>query len=151
MATLNKVTMIGRLTKDIELKTNSKGTTYCFFTLAVNEGYGDKKRTIFMDCKVYGTTANFLGKYAKKGTELLVDGKIDKWQAKKEDGTTNTMTDIFCQSVQITSYPKDSVYDSNATKSDEFIQTETEISNFFSQKTESGSYEIEIAEDDLPF
>jgi len=86
MANLNKVLLIGNLTRDPELKYLPNQTAVCDFGLAVNRTWtgqdGTKKEeTTFVDCSCFGKTAEILSKYKKKGDPLFVEGhlKLDKW------------------------------------------------------------------------
>ncbi len=71
----NKIILVGRLTKDPENKTSGE-TTIGKFTLATDNGYGDKKKTEFTDCVAFGKTAELICQYIKKGDPLLVEGRL---------------------------------------------------------------------------
>ncbi len=82
-----QLTAIGRLTKDSEIHTNSKGNQFIVFTLAVNKGYGDNQTTIFVSCCAGGILVNPLSK-AKKGSLICVTGDLSTELYQKKDGTT---------------------------------------------------------------
>lgn len=73
---LNKAIIGGRLTKDPELRKTASGISVCDFTVAVN-GYKKDDPTIFIDCTAFRGQAEFLTNYAKKGSTVVVGGKID--------------------------------------------------------------------------
>ena len=83
---LNRVTLIGRLTRDPEIKTVG-GTSVCNFSLATNRTYvsnGEKKEeTHFFDCDVWGKLADVLKQYATKGKQLAIEGRLQQsvWDA----------------------------------------------------------------------
>ena len=81
---MNVLAISGRLTKDIELKGGE--TAFASFSIGHNIGYGDKKEVNFFDCKVFGKTAEFLSKYAAKGDEVLITGRlqVDTWMKDDE-------------------------------------------------------------------
>src|SRR4051812_47081687 len=87
MANLNKVLLIGNLTRDPELKYLPNQPAVCDFGLAVNRTWtgqdGTKKEeTTFVDCSCFGKTAEILAKYKKKGDPLFIEGrlKLDQWE-----------------------------------------------------------------------
>lgn len=81
---MNSVQLHGRLTKDIELKTNTNGTEYCNFDIAINRYMGKDKeeQTDFIPCKAYGKTAVFLNTFFGKGKEIVANGTLhhDKYE-----------------------------------------------------------------------
>lgn len=70
---MNKATIIGNTTKDIEVKTSKSGKPWCSFTLAVNKG----EKATFIPCVAFNKTAELLGKYVKKGNKIAVVGEIN--------------------------------------------------------------------------
>ena len=77
---LNNITLIGRLTRDPELKYINSGKAKCIFTLAVDRGYQDK--TDFIRCETWGKTAENTAKFMEKGRMCAVEGElnIDKYE-----------------------------------------------------------------------
>ena len=73
---MNCIQLMGRLTKDPELKT-SGSTTYCRFSLAVPRGFGKDKITDFFNCTAFGKTAEAISGYVKKGEQLAVQGRME--------------------------------------------------------------------------
>ena len=72
---MNKVILLGNLTEDPEVKTY-KDNSFTVFCVAVQDGYGDKKKTYFMDCIASGKTGENIAKYFEKGKPILVEGKL---------------------------------------------------------------------------
>jgi single-strand DNA-binding protein len=92
MPNLNKVLLMGNLTRDPQISYLPSQTAVADFGLAVNKSWtnkdGTKKEsTLFVDCKAYGKPAEIIGKYVTKGKPLFVEGELtfQSWQAK--DGT----------------------------------------------------------------
>ncbi len=85
---LNKVFLIGRLTRDPEIRFLPSGTQITTFTIAVNRAYKTKdssewkEETYFFDVEAFGYLAERLGKQLNKGTQVLVEGQLrqDKWE-----------------------------------------------------------------------
>ena len=82
---LNKVILMGRLTRDPELKSTQSGVDVTTFTLAVDRSYakaGTERETDFLDCVAWRGTAEFVFRYFKKGMQVAVTGRIQtrKWK-----------------------------------------------------------------------
>lgn len=83
---LNRVSVSGRLSRDIELKRTQSGTAVTSFTLAVDGDYKDKQTgerpTYWVDCIAWGATAQFMERYLSKFRMVIVDGHLQtrKWQ-----------------------------------------------------------------------
>lgn len=91
MANLNKVMLMGNLTRDPEMKYTPSNTAIANFGLAINRRWvtpeGEKKEeTTFVDCEAYGRTAENIGKFLQKGRPLFVEGrlKLDQWTDKND-------------------------------------------------------------------
>ena len=89
MANVNKVILIGRITKDIELKSTPKGTALAELSLATNRSRNDEhgqrqEETTFHDVTLWGKTAELASKYLSKGREVYIEGRLhmEKWQDK---------------------------------------------------------------------
>lgn len=74
---MNKVTLVGRLGQDPELQTSQGGKSYCKFSIATNDGFGDNKKTNWHSCTAFGKVADIINQYTKKGSELAVSGTLD--------------------------------------------------------------------------
>jgi single-strand DNA-binding protein len=90
MANYNKVILAGRLSRDVELRYTQAGKPIGTLSLAVNREWrtetGEKKEECsFIDCTSFGKQAETLGQYVKKGSQLLVEGrlKLDTWDDKQ--------------------------------------------------------------------
>ena len=94
---INMVTVCGRLTRDPEVSNTKNGTALCKFSVAVGEG---KDETSFFDVTAWKTTAESIGKYCNKGSQVIVSGKIkqDRWQDK--DGQNRSKVGINAFQVQ---------------------------------------------------
>lgn len=79
---MNKVILMGRLTKDPEIRTAQTGTLVANYSLAVDRGDKDGN-TDFINCKAFGKPAEFVQKYLHKGMKILVEGR---WQTGSFDG-----------------------------------------------------------------
>jgi single-strand DNA-binding protein len=89
MAYLNKVFLIGNLTRDPELRVTPKGTSICQFGLAVNRQFRDESgatrdETTFVDIEAWGKQGELVAKYLAKGNPCMVEGRLrlDAWESK---------------------------------------------------------------------
>lgn len=99
---MNVWTFTGNLGKDAELKYTSSGDPVCSFSVAVSSGYGDKKKTSWANCSLFGKSASgSLPDYLKKGTQVAVSGELtlDEWQG--NDGTAQKSLKIKVASVDL--------------------------------------------------
>lgn len=95
---MNKVVLIGRLTKDPELKfAAGTGKGVCRFTLAVNRAY-KKDEADFINCVAFGKTAETIAQYITKGRELAISGSIRNGSYDAQDGTKRYTTDVIVDS-----------------------------------------------------
>ena len=81
---MNKITLSGRLTNDVELKSYGDKSV-AIIKIASNER--NKEETDFFDCKAFGKLGENIAKYKKKGDQLLVFGKMHQYRYQKQDGT----------------------------------------------------------------
>jgi len=75
---MNAVNLIGKLTRDPELKNLPTGTAVCDFTLAINKFVKGEKKGMFFDCTAFGKTAETIATYVKKGNDLGVSGSLEQ-------------------------------------------------------------------------
>ncbi len=111
MATLNKVMLIGNLTRDAELKYTAGGVAIASFGLAVNDYFknsaGEKQeRAHFVDCTMFGSRAETASKFFEKGKSIFVEGRLDyqTWEAK--DGGKRSKLAIVVDNFQLLSSGK---------------------------------------------
>ena len=105
---LNKAILVGRLTKDIDLKSTTAGVTVASFDIAVKQEFKNSDGeygTDFFKCTVFRGGAEYLSNYAKKGTLISVEGRLknNSWE---KDGEKRYSTEIVCESVQVLSNVK---------------------------------------------
>ena len=79
---VNKLILQGRLVADPELRQTTSGTNVCSFRVAWSEKYKETETKLFIPCKAWRGTAEFVGKYFKKGQEVAVDGRLiaEEWE-----------------------------------------------------------------------
>lgn len=99
---LNKVILIGRFTRDPELRSTPQGTSTCSFSLAVDRNYakaGGERQTDFINCVAWRQTAEFISKYFSKGNLVCVEGSIQTRSWKDNDGNNRYATEVVIDQV----------------------------------------------------
>lgn len=99
---MNKIVIIGRLTRDPELKSTNAGTAVCNFSVAVDRTYRDKegnRPTDFFDISVFGATAEFVSKYFKKGSSIAVSGAMESRKFVDKDGNNRIAWSLHADEV----------------------------------------------------
>ena len=97
---MNKWIGCGRITKDIEIRYTQSGKAVAGFSLAINEGYGEKKRTEYVDCVAWEKLAENLAQYQSKGSLVLVTGRLQKRSYEAQDGSKRYVTEIVAQDIE---------------------------------------------------
>lgn len=103
---MNKVILCGNLTKDMEVKIykgktkKDNDTIVGRFTVAVNEGYGDNKKTTFIPVTIFNKTVENLEEYLIKGTKVNICGKLDVQNKETEEGYKTYVT-VLANEVQL--------------------------------------------------
>lgn len=100
---MNKVILIGRLTKEPKVGSTESGVSTAQFTIAVNRNYKNKDGNYeadFINCKAFRNTADFIGKYTKKGNQISLVGSL---QTRKYDknGETIYITEVLTESIDL--------------------------------------------------
>lgn len=85
MPNYNRVIMMGHLTRDPEMRYSQGGMAICKIGLAVNSGWGDKKKVCFIDCTAFDKRAESLEKHFSKGNPIHIEGRLelDQWEDKE--------------------------------------------------------------------
>lgn len=109
---MNSVTLIGRLTKDIEVRYTSSQMAVASFTVAVDRPVkkGEEKQADFPRVTAFGKTAEFLSKKTGKGKRIAVEGRIQTGSYKNQKGDTVYTTDVIANRVEIIDWADDSEY-----------------------------------------
>jgi single-strand DNA-binding protein len=100
---LNRVVLVGRLTKDPELKYTPSGVAVANFTLAVNRPFSNQqgeKETDFINCVVWRKPAENVANYLKKGSLAGVDGRLQTRSYENNQGQRVYVTEVTAESVQ---------------------------------------------------
>lgn len=152
---INRVVLLGRITKNIEMKTAPSGTQIVAFTLAVDgtrkDGEGNRI-TNWIPCIAFGRNAETLNRYCAKGSQVAVEGALQTRRYERRDGTTATVVEVIVQTVTLcgskpTNQPRNEdpfgISQGNNVGFDDFNQSNNSEEVDYSQ--------MDLADDDLPF
>lgn len=106
---MNTVNLIGRLTKDVELRyTPGKGTAVCNISLAVNKynASSGKNEAIFIPVVIWGKQAESIANYMTKGCQIAVTGSLDVNAWTDKEGKKHYDTVVFAEKVSFLTFPK---------------------------------------------
>lgn len=131
---MNRVVLMGRLTKDIELRYTQSNMSVTSFTIATDRYASKEKGKVanFINCKAFGKTAENIGKFFQKGSQILIEGEIVAGSYEK-DGRKVYTTDVFVSNFYFVDGSK------KETGTNEPVKTEPEFKV------------IDESNDDLPF
>ncbi len=101
----NVAVLGGNLVRDPELRYSAAGKAFTKFTVAVNEGTGDKRTTYYIDCTCFEDTAESVAEQARKGSRVIVEGRIatDSW--KDKEGRPRRTTYVLARTVGVIPRP----------------------------------------------
>ena len=96
---MNKVILIGNITKDIQLETTTNGLSVAKFSVAVARTFGEKQAD-FINCISWRGQAENLSKYCKKGDKVSIVGRIETSSYDAKDGTKKYKTEVVCEEIE---------------------------------------------------
>ena len=166
---LNKIILMGRLTRDPELRRTESGTAVCSFSIAVDRDFKSKngeKETDFIDIVSWRATAEFVSKYFTKGRMAVVEGRLQIRDWTDKDGNKRKATEIVANDVNFADSKRSdsganygapsapsygNIYGSNSAAGNEMQRPAySEPAPTYSSGN-SGDFEEIIGDDDLPF
>jgi len=168
---INRVVLVGRLTKDPELRYTPSGVAMARFTLAVNRTFSNQqgeKEADFINCTVWRKQAENTANFLKKGSLAGVEGRIQTGSYEGQDGKRVYTTDVVADSVQFLeprnssggdrSQPQGQPYGGASNQNNQYPsyqQNQSPNQQNYTRVDEdpfsSGSGPIEVSDDDLPF
>ena len=106
---MNKFIVTGNLVRDSELRfVPATSMAICKFTIANNEGYGDKKTVNYFNCTAFGKTAEAIANYTHKGSKVLIEGKVQLGSYEKKDGSGKVYTtDVIVNQIEFLNSKKE--------------------------------------------
>jgi single-strand DNA-binding protein len=142
---MNRVILIGNLTKDVELRKTTKQMSLAKFTIAVKRrGSGQEQATDFINCTAFQQQAEFISKYGEKGRQIAVEGRLQTGKFER-DGQTVYTIDVIVDQVQLLGSKP------TGTQKNESIEPPTFGGSSTSFDNEFDTNSLDISSDDLPF
>ena len=119
---MNKVIFCGRTTKDIEMRYSQGENSMAIgrFSIAIDSGYGDKKKTSFFNCTIFGKQAEAFEKYVTKGTKVLLECEANQNQYTDKNGNKVNSVDFIVKSFEFCESKSQNIQQKSAS-SDGFI------------------------------
>lgn len=153
---MNKVILVGRLTKDPEMRTTTSGVAVTSFTVAVNRPYSDQsgeRQTDFINCVIWRKQAENVAKYCNKGSLVAVEGRIQTRSYDHQDGTKRYVTEVICDNVTFLSSKNSGSSVSNESMNFGEVSSSNDIAttDVSDDPFKDFGDEIALSEDDLPF
>ncbi len=156
---MNKVLLVGRLTRDPELRTTPGGMAVTRFSLAISQNFVNKngeRGVDFINCSAWGRQADNISKYCKKGTLVSAEGRIRTSSYNAQDGSKRYVTEVVCDTVNFLSRNNsDGQSDNHYQSPEEDLSTipvePMETADLTEDPFKSFGEEITLSSDDLPF
>lgn len=107
---LNKVVLMGRLTRDPEARSTQSGTSMCTFSLAVDRSFarqGEERQTDFINIIAFRSTADFVLRYFRKGQLVAVCGRLQTRNWQDQNGNNRTATEVLAEEVHFAEKKRD--------------------------------------------
>lgn len=150
---INRVVLIGRLTKDPDLRSTQSGISVAGFTLAVDRRSSKKseqnQQADFINCVIWRKAAETFCQYTHKGSKVGIEGRLQTRQYENKKGDTVFVTEVVVENFTFL----DSRKDNNQQQNNQSQQSNTQPANQNQQDPFNGQVggEIDISDDDLPF
>lgn len=156
---INRVVLVGRLTKDIELRKTSSNISTCTFTLACNRRFSSSNNNggptaDFINCVAWRQSADFLAQYASKGAIVGVEGRITTRSYDGQNGKVY-VTEVTCDSVQLIGGSNRAAANNVGAPAPSQNRTFTPSAESYSDNSFEDDFSntpsLDISSDDLPF
>ena len=157
---MNKVLLVGRLTRDPELRTTPSGMAVTRFTIAVSQNFTNKngeRGADFINCSAWGRQADNISKYCHKGSLVSAEGRIRTGSYDAQDGTKRYTTEVVCDTVNFLSSKNNTDgmstnREASPMPNDDVIpDMNLESADLTEDPFKSFGEEITLSSDDLPF
>ena len=163
---MNKVILIGRLTRDPELRTIASGNATTSFTIAVNRNFTNQngeREADFINCVAWRKQAENVAKYCTKGSQVAVEGRIQTRNYDAQDGTKRYVTEVIADNVTFlssraggsqipesssntSSYTANNAIPNNGMANNDIVTADLDMDPYAAMGNE-----VSLTDDDLPF
>ena len=163
---MNRVILVGRITRDPELRTSPSNVSFAAFSIAVNRtavSSNGEREADFINCVAFNKQAENLCRFIKKGGQIGVEGKLQTRRYTAQDGSNRIATEVICDSIHFLE-PKGNTqggYNDYSSYETSYMQQPQQQmpsqNNFFNQVNPKNDQfddvkkQFDISDDDLPF
>ena len=161
---MNRVVLVGRLTRDPEIRVFTNGNTVANFTLAVNRTFKNKEGNIdadFIPVQVSGLSVNVVQRFCTKGSQIGVEGRMQVRSYDAQDGSKRYVTEVIADRVELLGSRRDN-NESSVSPVNAYVDTTSQVypdapSAEVGTEISSGDpfnafgKEVSLSDDDLPF
>lgn len=106
---MNKVHLIGNLTKDPELRYTKQNTPVASYTIAINSRYGENQQTDFINISTWGKSGEFVSKYFKKGQPIAITGRLKNKNYEDSNGNKHYSMEVITEDIEFVGSKKEEV------------------------------------------
>lgn len=142
---MNNVQLIGRLTRTPELNKTQTGKSVINVTVACDHGFGDKKKTEFVNCQAWNGQAEFIANYLKQGSLVAVEGRVQSRSYEDGNGRKVYVQEVLVQTVKSLSTRAENEQAQGQEQSFSSNRATSEVPSYASEEPI-----IDITSDDLP-
>jgi len=149
-AGINRVVLIGRMTRDPELRTTASNYSVASFSVAIDRrvGQGKEPATDFIPCTVWGTQAENVARYTHKGSLVGIEGRIQSRSYQDKQGNNRTAVEVVADSVQFLE-PRGASQQQTSSYRPQTSAPAAPVMDY--QDDYSDAQPLDISADDLPF
>lgn len=158
---INRVVLVGRLTRDVEVRKTNTGLSVASFTVACDrrqKNQDGSSQADFISCVAWRQSADFLGQYARKGAMVGVEGRLQSRSYDRQDGTKAYVTEVVCDNVNLLESRAQSEARSAQSNNNSYNNYDNYQQNSYSEPQNSNvddsfnnAQALDISNDDLPF
>jgi single-strand DNA-binding protein len=148
---MNKVILVGRLTKDAEIRTTQTGKKVASFSIAVDDGKDSsgQRLTSYFNCTAWDSLADLIEQFVKKGHRLAVTGKLQNRSWDKPDGTKGYATDISVRELEMLTTKAEADTIANSSSSNDSTNAPSSNTSPASKPAATKAPETELPEIDV--
>lgn len=149
---MNKAILIGRLTRDPEMRTTTSGQATTSFTVAVSRPFANangERETDFINCVAWRKQAENIAKYCQKGSQVAVEGRIQVRNYDAQDGTKRYVTEVVADNVTFLGSKGNS--EGFSTNNDMGSSSDITTTDITEDPFKDFGEEVALSDDDLPF
>ena len=152
---INRVVLVGRMTRDPELRRTNSGMSVASFTLAIDnrtKGPNGERSTSFIPCTIWNQQAENVSRFTHKGSLVGVEGRLNQRTYDSKDGRRVSVVEVICDSVQFLERKDDagspSVVEPNA---NDYGYQQDVTQDIVKEPESANVSSIDVTDDDLPF